>query len=637
MAFNSEYLPIEINNTSYHVDPTQYRRTTVPVARQQRDNSREPGENTLDTTGSWVRSQTDWSHGAGQLYLDNVDSDRLRFFSSIGIDIWTKGQITLLNKADATGFTQTFNTSKMIIKRFVKESTGVNYIYIANGADVTFSASPNGSAPTWTPLGALNGVVTDITSDGTNVYFAQGPLVLQKQTLGSAISPSNFGSLTPDLIQVAAGRLIGADAANIFELNSSGAKATSSLDYTMPLGNPWIDITSGTNGIFAAVNSDNTGVIYFIGASTTDGTLNTPVITGSLPRNESINAILGYGNLICIATSLGFRLALIDQQSSGLSIGPVIDTAGEAFSLELDGQYVWWGTNNGHTYRADLAVFTSTLVPAYASDIQSHTNATSTDKVNSIARIDNKLFIGIDTSGASVANRETYNAEKVATGTLVVGEITWSTVIPKLLRSGVIDLDRSQYENSTVHYNAAATGYVNSTDTYTHGAPTSIAVGSISMTANNQNNSPAVLPNLLTGRPQAFVFADTINTSITFDLTLTLTRGASPTTKAPILHDWQCVAVAVPRRIDEIIVPIVLREEVLTSRNSGAPQRFNSKTQFSDLRTLMENGQEVTYKEGTLSEQVTIERLEMAAERLSDDGSWWEGTLMVRLLTVPPI
>jgi hypothetical protein len=157
------------------------------------------------------------------------------------------------------------------------------------------------------------------------------------------------------------------------------------------------------------------------------------------------------------------------------------------------------------------------------------------------------------------------------------------------------------------------------------------------MTANNQNNSPAILPNLLTGIPQAFSFADTVNTSITFDLTLTLTRGTNPTTKAPILHDWQCVAVAVPRRIDEIIVPIVLREEVLTSRNSGAPKRFNSKVQFTNLRNLMESGQEVTYKEGTLSEQVTIERLEMSAERLSDDGSWWEGTLMVRLLTVPPI
>ena len=49
----------------------------------------------------------------------------------------------------------------------------------------------------------------------------------------------------------------------------------------------------------------------------------------------------------------------------------------------------------------------------------------------------------------------------------------------------------------------------------------------------------------------------------------------------------------------------------------------------------MENGSAITYTEGTRSDTVTVERLEMQPERLSDDGSWWEGTLVARLLTVP--
>ena len=49
----------------------------------------------------------------------------------------------------------------------------------------------------------------------------------------------------------------------------------------------------------------------------------------------------------------------------------------------------------------------------------------------------------------------------------------------------------------------------------------------------------------------------------------------------------------------------------------------------------MESGGCVKYKEGDRSENVTVERLEMQTERLSDDGIWWEGTLLVRLLTVP--
>ena len=70
MAFNSEYLPVELDSVSYEIDTTEYTRTTVPALREQRDTSKEPGENALDTSGAWTRSQTDWSYGAGQTHFD---------------------------------------------------------------------------------------------------------------------------------------------------------------------------------------------------------------------------------------------------------------------------------------------------------------------------------------------------------------------------------------------------------------------------------------------------------------------------------------------------------------------------------------------------------------------------------------
>ena len=94
-------------------------------------------------------------------------------------------------------------------------------------------------------------------------------------------------------------------------------------------------------------------------------------------------------------------------------------------------------------------------------------------------------------------------------------------------------------------------------------------------------------------------------------------------------------AVAVPRRIDEIILPVFLKREVRTARGSGINQTLAAKTTFDSLRSLMESGQAISYKEGDRTETVTIERLEMQPERLSDDGGWWEGTLLIRLLTVP--
>jgi len=49
----------------------------------------------------------------------------------------------------------------------------------------------------------------------------------------------------------------------------------------------------------------------------------------------------------------------------------------------------------------------------------------------------------------------------------------------------------------------------------------------------------------------------------------------------------------------------------------------------------MVNKDIVTYQEGSRSDSVVIDQVQMSAEKLSDDGNWWEGTCTLRLLTVP--
>ena len=642
MSFNAESLPIELNGISYLIDTADYRRTTVPVSRQQRDNSREPGENTLDTTGAWVRSQTDWSYGAGQLYLDKEDSDRRRFYESVGVDIWTRGQITLLPITETPGAlpATSFTTGELLVHRVVQDSTGTEYLYVANGTTLSFTSDPLAGTPSWTSI-TVGGTPTSITSDGTNIYLGfDGVIVAEKSVIGSS-STSAFGSLDPNIIKVAAGRLIAAEDNAIYELDATGAKASSSLDYSLPLtSSTWVAVEGCPNGIYAAANTDNTGTVYFISVNSTDGTLVTPIVAGSLPRNESINAILSYGPVLCLATSQGFRTALIDVESGGITIGSVIDTGGEAYSLEADGRFVWWGGAYGNLFRADLTRFTDTLVPAYASDLVSSVSATATDLVGSMTRVNNagnpKMFFGVKKASANaVLQNESKDNTRVASGTMNAGEITWSTVAPKLLRSGVIDLDRSQFERSSIDYRQAGIGYDQTGYEYRFGVPTSEAAGEIRLTATNNADVSSTLLDMATQIPQTFDFGTSTDTAISFDLTVTLLRGTSDATIAPILHDWQLTAVAVPRRIDEIIIPIILRRDLLTSRNSGAPISLVAGNTFSNLRTLMENGTAVSYKEGTRTDTVTIERLEMQPQRLSDDGTWWEGTLLARLLTVP--
>ena len=636
VSFNSESLPVELDGVSYLVDARQYARTTVPALREQRDTSGEAGENALDTSGAWTRSQTDWTYGAGQTHFDLADSDRRRFNSSVGVDVWSKGEVALLPITETGGSTPSFTTGDIITQR-VTNAAGTEYLYVANGTSLYLSSNAAAASPTWTTI-TVGGTTTSITSDGTNVYLGfDGVIVAEQSVIGSGTT-SAFGSLDPNLIKIVAGRVIAADDNAIYELDAAGAKATSSLDYSLPLASSaWVDVDAGPGGIYAAANTEETGAVYHIGVSSTDGTLTTPTIAGELPRGERINAILVYGPVLCLATNKGFRTSLIDTNSNGITIGPVIETGGEAYEMEADGQFVWWGSGYGNTFRADLTRFTDTLVPAYASDLISAASASAADLVKGVTRLDNggdpKLFLGVVSGGAAVLQRESRTAIKVASGTLNVGEVSWSTVAPKLLRSVTVRQDRAQYTFSDpeVTYGETGTTY-NQTGYWYRGNPSSAFLGTLTFGATNDANVTDTLT-LTSGVPADFTF--TTQSSVSYEFVLTLTRDGDDTTKGPIVGDWLTFAIATPSRVDEIILPIVLRRQVLTAHNSGAPATFNSGAIFTTLRQRMESGVTLDYTEGTRAEKVTIDRISMSPDRLSDDGTWWEGTLTVRLLTVP--
>ena len=632
MAFNSELLPVELDGVSYLVDTTQYARTTVPALREQRDNSKEPGENTLDTTGAWIRSQTDWSLGAGQEHFDLDDSDRKRFKSSSGVDPWTKGELSLLPITEEKLNQTDTNLKVHRIGTYLYMAYGSVLAWVSDATPASFTISGSNSIDFSTSTPSRSGNITDFHSDGTYVYVAFGNSdKIARCAINSTTVDSwpTSGTQKADIIEVAAGRLIGATAsdANIFELNANGQKFSGSLDYTPQLAQTqWQSITGGPSGIFAAANTDNTGTIYHIDVDPSDGTLQTPVIGGQLPHGEEVNEILAYGEVLVMATSKGFRTSLIDTQSGAVTIGPVIDDGGAANSLEADGRFVWWGGSSGQIYRADLTKFTSTLVPAFASDLVS---TGGSGDVASVARVSGKTYFAATGDGVY---GESGTGVKVATGTLTIGEVSWSTVVPKLLRSVQVRQDRAQYTFGEVDYRQSG-GIDYRHDTYSYrGDPIAAFLGTIQFGATNDNNITDTLT-LSQGVSSDFTFAS--QSSVSYKFVITMTRSTDDTTKGPIIADWQTTCVPTPKRVDEIIAPIVLRRNVLTSRNSGSPATYDSNAVFTSLRNRMEAGVTVDYNEGSRAEKVTIERLSMQPERLSDDGTWWEGTLVVRLLTVP--
>mgnify|MGYP003108794702 FL=1 len=635
MVHKAERLPvtltIDATERSYNIDVNQYRRTAIPTLREQRDTSSEPGEQSIDNQ-FWLRSQTDWSFGAGQQFFDHVESNRGRFNSSTNVDVWTEGKISLLPICESKNDTFAWTDVKM-------KMLG-SYMYVAQGTDLYFSNAFNSADAdvNWSTVTALASpqTITDITTDGSKVFIAYGSnRAAASVNLGATTQPSNFGSLNPDIVRVVGGRLFFLDGTNISEVNSSGAKVSSSLDSTIPqAGGSWVTVCSGPVGFYAAGNAADTGFVSFVTVGAADGLLEEPQQVAELPRGEKINDMISYAGILALATTKGLRIAAIDAGSGSITYGPVIDDAGQVYSLAADERFVWFGGSSGKVYRADLSKFTQSLVPAWASDIVSVKDGTSggadaaPGNVTYIARALGKTYFTDSTNGVQ---GEKSTGELAATGTLVVGDISWNSQFDKVLRS--IELRRApaslssstnQYSESGVDWDGPETQYA--------GAGTSSG-GSVTATVTNDENV-SITTSALANKTPVNVTTLVPELSEAFKVQLNLTRD-SVVTAGPQIESWKIKAFPAPTRVDEIIVPIILKSRVATSRGRGSAEAYDTKAEYTALKAAMQSRKIITYQEGSRSDTVVIDQIAMSAEKLSDDGDWWEGVCTLRLLTVP--
>jgi len=112
---SGEAYDVAINGQPFFVsasDESPYRRVTAQYRKQQYDQTREAGEQSL--TGWWFRSQSSFHLGQGIKYFEPAQDESLRFqyTESKGVDVWTKGQASLILDTDATHQTTgTINTN----------------------------------------------------------------------------------------------------------------------------------------------------------------------------------------------------------------------------------------------------------------------------------------------------------------------------------------------------------------------------------------------------------------------------------------------------------------------------------------------------------------------------------------------
>ena len=640
MVHKAERLPVTLTigdtDHAYSIETEQYRRTAVPLLREQRDSSGEAGEQSINNQ-FWLRSQTDWALGAGQQFFDKPESNRSRFYTSSGIDVWTEGQFSLLPLSETKN--NALSLTNVIMKVFRKVDGGADHMYVASAGSLYYAtnfSAADGSV-TWNtmsaPASGSASTITDITSDGTNVYIAYGSArVPTKQTLGVTTAPANYGSLNPDYLRVVGGRLFGIDGKNIYEDDGSGAKVSSSLDSSL-LDGEWVAVSAGPAGFYAASNTAGTGAVSFIAIGDADGLLNEPQQVAELPRGEEINDMISYGGFVVLATSKGLRLGAIDTNRGSISYGPVMDDAGEAFSLVADQRFVWFGGSTGKVYRADLSRFTETLVPAWASDLLSVGDGNSLGNITYISRSGGKTYF-VD-AGNGVQGPQ-YQDHLVASGTISIGDIKWNSQFNKTIRTLEI---RSAPDSvvGAVRTWADANVTYSDEDEFWVGQTATVGGGITATVTNDNNNSitTAALANKTKINVAAADGTELVPTlSESFRLQFNLTRD-SVATAGPTIESWRVEAFAAPTRVDEVVVPIILKSRVATSRGMGSAAAYDTKSEYEALRAAMVSKETVTYQEGSRSESVVIDQIQMSAEKLSDDGVWWEGVCTLRLLTVP--
>lgn len=394
---------VAIGGHGYLVEPSLYRRSLVPVQRDARDDNTEPGEQTLSPTGIWRRSQSDWSLGAGQLWLDESGSTRQRFYRSLGIDAFSDDFEATLTKLP-TERRSSANTNLRLV------STG-DRLYYADGAAVAFSDTAGSeTASTWSftaATGLPGGNVLDMVSWGSHVIILGSDNSIYGAPVGTAAQTLLYNPVAAlTRIWVALGRLFGsANNGVLYEITNLFAGGAESTVFTHPNTNYRITDLIGTpTGIYFGGSIGRNGEIRYTKVNTAGSGFDAPYVVAEF-LDETVNCLASAGTNLIIGTSQGWRYSPLEQGSPALSFGPVVTTPGAVAAMAVGNveaeTFVWftWGNIYGEGVNGLGIIrpsrFAQTAVPAYMSNVY----AESSSAPITVATIRGKRYFGLSGDG----------------------------------------------------------------------------------------------------------------------------------------------------------------------------------------------------------------------------------------------
>ena len=414
-------------------DARPYVRQTAPFNKEQFDNGSEPGEQSL--TGWWLRSQSSFHNGTGIRFYDPSAGESVlhRFTDSDNVDVWTKGQVTLLKEtANMTGVTSgVYNlisvmdgaTNKLVA--WTPANTTIKN-YTAGGTAVTYSH---------VVTAGLDTATLAIATDGAHLFVADNDHIYAGEITLPASGYTEYYNTGSERVVMSwvKQRLVAGIGASIYELTAAKGSSHTlpTATYTHPNSDwIWSSISEGGSAIYAAGYLGGNSAIYKFTLSSNGSmpVLTSGIIAAQLPIGEIVYKIESYLGYLMIGTNKGMRVAKISDTTGDLIYGPLIfeDTNGVRDFAFRD-RFVWAaGTVNdcAGLYRIDLDAEIETLRFAYAKDAYL---STATGYATSVDFVGNTNQIAFTTSGSNgIAIQST--TVLATSGSMTTGKIRFSTL-----------------------------------------------------------------------------------------------------------------------------------------------------------------------------------------------------------------
>lgn len=596
-----DVFPVAINGRPYMLDTKSgdFARQFDARVRDSVDQSAEPGESAINPQGLWRRSQSSWHYGAGQEFADTADAEPYRFHKSKGIDVWSRGQLSLLS--DTSQVVSSANTN-------LYATTAGSRVYLTNGQTLSFTTDLSSFT---TVTGTAASALYSIASDGYNVFYSYANGDIDQTNAGVTTSSAYITGIEAGVLRYVKGRLMvagqGVDKRKIWNITTTAGSSANnpSALYTHPNSEfQWVGFGAGQNFIYCAGYAGNKSLIYKTQIKPDGTALDIPTVAAELPLGEIVTTIDGYLGFILIGLETGWRFCSADGDGN-LVVGPLIRTGTSVMTFAGIGSYIYFGwTNYDGTStgigRMNVADQVATNQPSYASDLM----VTGQGTVLDIHEFDNEPVFTV--SGLGLYRKHATNL--VASGSLDSGVYRWGVPDAKFIPKW--DL-RTEPLVGTVRLESAYNSGDDAEDADFNVIGTMTTAGLLEATF---------------GGPEERVFEA--------EARLTLTRSGTDATRGPIVTRWLGRAYAAPLRSQIFSVPLLLHH-VLTPSN-GKDYWFDVEDERDRLEDLVLNPRVVTYQEGTRNFSVVVEDVRWKPVKAFDaHRPWdWDGTCTVIMRSV---